>query len=43
MDTDKEKDVRPFFHYEQSNLNPRSTFPTPFNDYGNFAFPNVTG
>ena len=32
-----------FFDYEQENLTPRSTPTTPFNNYGNFTFPNVAG
>ena len=31
------------FDYEQGNLIPRSTPTTPFNNYGDFTFPNVAG
>ena len=30
-----------FFDYEQGSLTPSSTPTTPFNNYGNFTFPNV--
>ena len=32
-----------FFDFEQGNLTPRSIPTTPFNNYGNFTFPNVAG
>ena len=30
-----------FFDYEQRNLTPRGTLTTPFNNFGNFTFPNI--
>ena len=32
-----------FFDYEQGNLTPRSIPTTPFNNHGNFTFPNAAG